>query len=339
MRNIQLCLSTKHQLIPCADGFIVSRRASIIRRITGGADLKEILTAICAELAHGQRSVGELIAALGNRYPELLLLDAIEQFSALGIIEQPKVGASALRTEGDSLSAYLEQCGDQPETYRSLLIAGKVIVIGDRSVQSAVATALAGSGIGSVDLWTDSPSDCAVPDEVAADEALVERCAGADLLVGCAQDPVDRLRRFASLNRLALTVGRPWLAVSLDANDIILGPLFVPGETACYRCLELREESRLPHPAEFQSFKEGLRAAWQPTLGDAAPPALQIAGGMAAMEVMRIIGRFSFPATYQTMMVFRLHSFGTEAHTLLRVPFCDVCGPHLTRPFRKAWTI
>jgi len=60
---------------------------------------------------------------------------------------------------------------------------------------------------------------------------------------------------------------------------------------------------------------------------------------MVAMEVMRIIGRLSFPATYQTMTVFRLHTFASEAHTLLRVPFCDVCGPHLAQPFRKAWDI
>jgi oxazoline/thiazoline synthase len=38
-------------------------------------------------------------------------------------------------------------------------------------------------------------------------------------------------------NRSALSSGRPWLPVKVAGAETWLGPLFVPGETACWRCL------------------------------------------------------------------------------------------------------
>jgi hypothetical protein len=59
--------------------------------------------------------------------------------------------------------------------------------------------------------------------------------------------------------------------------------------------------------------------------------------GALALEAMRVVGRVSFPATYQTLMTLNLASFSSSRHTLLKVPFCEKCGPQRTAPFGRIW--
>ena len=147
------------------------------------------------------------------------------------------------------------------------------------------------------------------------------------------------MRLFPQINALSLKLNKPLLTGYLNGEEVILGPLFIPGETGCDHCLELREESQLPQPNELKSLKAYVQSRWQPFSGQVHPFAPTFLASSLALEIVRILSRVSFPSTYQTLISFDLATFESQPHTLLKVPLCDVCGPHVKSPFRKIWDI
>jgi len=361
MLDQRIRVSPRQWLVPAADGFVIGRRATVVRRISGGPELERILQAILQRLEDRPRSLTEMCGDLGHLFAPALVVDAVEQFFSLGILEFEPTGTEHFNAGADGASGlrrYLDSQADNSDASLAKLADSQVLVFGDEGIVTVLVAMLRDGQIGRMVIGPRlfgreipfgategepgstsraAPGITRLPEDVSADD-LRALCAGSEILIGCAGDP-ERMRWFPILNRLALAQRRPWLSVAIDADTVLLGPLFVPGETACFRCLELREESRLPHRTEFLAFKERITSGWRLSLGDAMPSAQQVAAGLAATEALRIVARLSFPATYQTMISLDLRTFASESHTLLRVPFCDACGPHLTRPFRKAWNI
>jgi bacteriocin biosynthesis cyclodehydratase domain-containing protein len=328
-------VSQRQWTIPLADGFLLGRRASVLKRVRGGEDLKELLAALLELLGGGPQSSDRLCAALQGRFQPELLRDAIQQFMMLGILEpdaaQEGDGAAAHDGMQGALYRFFAEHSDAPHACLDRLRRSRVAVVGGGRLAALTVEALCESAVG----------QASVVERIETGETGdgARWLDGADLLLACADDPVERLRVFPALNEIYLKGDRPWLSAYADGDRVFLGPLLVPGETGCHRCLELREESQLPQRAEFLTFKQHLGNGWRALAGDAAPPTLRCAGGAVAMEAIRILSRLHFPVTYQTLVAIDLRSFETEYHALLRVPFCDACGPHLSRPFRKVWNV
>lgn len=126
------------------------------------------------------------------------------------------------------------------------------------------------------------------------------------------------------LNRAALAEGRRWLLARPGGVEVWLGPLFLPGETACYGCLRPRLE-RHQIARGFAARKQGLETP--PPLPPARLPAtLTLAAHLLALEVAKILaGADPLPLAGQVLSL-DLADMAMRHHPLARDPLCPACG-------------
>ncbi len=65
-------------------------------------------------------------------------------------------------------------------------------------------------------------------------------------------------RALHTLNDFALTIGIPWMSVYADGSEAIIGPIYVPGESAAYDEFEIQYEAALAMRNDYLLYKETL---------------------------------------------------------------------------------
>lgn len=347
-------VSQRNWTVPLEDGLLVGTRATVLRRLRGGVLLRELFEAVRDELANGPRSPEELGVALGQRFPPALIGDAIRKLANSGVLEVEPEGGQEDATASGALAPFFQCRSARPVLHLEALHQGHVIVFGAGELALATRKALVRAEFGRITHFVPVEADAPRVDHDrlgAGDDSRIEvrvcrmtdlkpePLGNAALLLACADTAIERLRLFPRVNGFALEARRPWLAGQLDGEVLLLGPLFVPGETGCYGCLEQREESQGPRLDEFRAFKKHLETRPLVCPRDAPPMALELLAEALALEAMRSVSRISFPSTYQSLIELDLETFESKHHSLLKLPFCDVCGPHVMMPLRLAWDL
>jgi ribosomal protein S12 methylthiotransferase accessory factor len=142
-------------------------------------------------------------------------------------------------------------------------------------------------------------------------------------------------KELQEINAAALGAGRPWLLCRPLGREVWLGPLFRPGKTGCWECLAQRLRSNRP----VESYLQDRDGRPGPLLVDRARTAatLQTAWGLIANAVAAWVVQGSLPALEGKVQAFDLGSWQLQAHSLVRLPYCPVCGSpgeERTRPFQ-----
>lgn len=131
---------------------------------------------------------------------------------------------------------------------------------------------------------------------------------------------------YTVLNRASQRHGFRWIHGGLDGPFVLIGPTFIPNESACYECLETRVFLNLREGASYQRYKAALASA---EVRHGAPPLLGPLDGLLtsylAIETLNLL------ATGTTFTVGRLLAIHlpTLEHSMpdvLRVPGCKGCG-------------
>jgi bacteriocin biosynthesis cyclodehydratase domain-containing protein len=275
-------------------------------------------------LEHGHRVVTLEGAAVRALLPRLLpLLDGTrpvaEIAATLGTAAEPAIGA-ALRLLGDNEllvdgpppdcgaelreTAYLlaAETGASPAAAAGRLADAAVGVVGSGAAAGEAARLLRRSGIARVELraWSDPLTD--------------------DLVVA-APGP-DELVALGRWNDRCLEQEAAWLQVlPYDGVFAAVGPLFVPGDTACQTCYRLRREASLGIGAVGERLDgAAVQAGGGPALAVAA-------GATAALHALRWL------ATRDPSLPGVLFALEPRAglriaeHLVLRVPRCPSCSP------------
>ena len=165
-----------------------------------------------------------------------------------------------------------------------------------------------------------------------------ERLLGGTLLVAPVVGPIQFLPWLDVLNEAALDAGAPWMVTAQpNGTEIQVGPTFVPGVTACYRCFEMRWKSHVPNYEAYLQFEAHLRqGAPVRDFGYLAPTA-DIAAALVAMEVRRALLPDEEPLTVGTLVTFEASSFALQRHPLLPLPRCLACSPTRNAPATRQW--
>ena len=142
---------------------------------------------------------------------------------------------------------------------------------------------------------------------------------GHDVVVACADQPAYDIARW--INAACLAEGIPHISAGQLPPIVRVGPLVVPGETACLACLEaaLREENPL-----YEQLEARRRADRRPhaTLG----PASGIVGQVIATEVLHHLTALARPATTGAVWTMDLRSLEAERTPVRRRAGCPACG-------------
>ena len=135
-------------------------------------------------------------------------------------------------------------------------------------------------------------------------------------------DPI-RLKR---LNRACFQQGTPWLHAALDGPFVFVGPVTIPGRSACFECFETRVTLNLRESASYQEYKKAI-VKHAIRYGEIpARPLLE-----ALLLAHSAVEAVSFMVTGHTCTVNKALSIYVPTmefayHDILRVPNCEACS-------------
>ncbi len=268
-----------------------------------GAALKRLVPALLP-LLDGTRGVEEIVALLGSP-----ARPAVERALALlaghGLLTEgpPLDEPRPFAVTAESLSA-TRRDGPSPDDVRRRLRDAHVFVAGTTPLATTVARELLRAGAGRV-----AP--------VGWDVATLDRSQGVAV---AAAGPADRAE-LDGWARRRNDDGVAWLALlPSDGRLAPIGPLVVPGETACLECYRLRR-------AATSDCREELRAlARAPSSARSAGAVDAIVAGVAALALLRFLVGLdpTLPGSFYALDLGVPLSL--SRHRVLRVPRCPACS-------------
>ncbi|MDY7228946.1 TOMM precursor leader peptide-binding protein [Hyalangium rubrum] len=127
-----------------------------------------------------------------------------------------------------------------------------------------------------------------------------------------------------SFNQRALERREPWLLVKASGGTPWVGPVFRPGEGACWACLAHR--LRWNRPVEtYLRARSGTAAPLTPPRAE-LPASLQAGAHLAAVALARWLALGKQGPLGQTLMALEFHRFQLTEHAVVRRPQCPACG-------------
>jgi bacteriocin biosynthesis cyclodehydratase domain-containing protein len=138
----------------------------------------------------------------------------------------------------------------------------------------------------------------------------------------------DELPLLEQWNRRALVARTPWLQVlPFDGRLAAVGPVFVPGETACHECFRLRRDSTI---APIRDRTTGSHVG---------SPALDATlAGLAAQVALRRLAAGDTAEAGVLIAVELVPELRCTRHFVYRVPRCPACSPAMRRAAAAPWS-
>ena len=135
------------------------------------------------------------------------------------------------------------------------------------------------------------------------------------------------------VNRVALALKKPWATVALDGLEGLVGPVFIPGETCCFMCYEMRLESNMANYEGYKTLKSCLTDEAQQVHASSLAIPQSITGlltGQFSLEILQwLISGYSRLAG--KMLRYDLQTGSVQLNTVLKLPRCPECGAGLNR--------
>lgn len=284
-------------------GSYALEHAQMMRVFDG--DAAEYLFPVLLPLLDGSRSVGELVALIGAEFEDavraslealagnnLLVDGALLQANAPSAVRDAAIGLASIGDERLARAHAAERIG-----------ATLVSVAGSSPVATQIAELLARSGV-----------------RVARSELADLLTEATPNLIVVAPDG-DGVPDVSRWNEELLSRRQPWLIVlPFDGRSTIVGPFFLPTESACYRCFQTRRGAALGFGAMYWALEGAARVCVPGVALDA------IVAGIAAQSIMRWIGAGDMTLAGAFYVVEQLPVLRVTLHRLLRVPRCRVCS-------------
>ncbi|GII60439.1 hypothetical protein Skr01_05240 [Sphaerisporangium krabiense] len=230
-----------------------------------------------------------------------------------------------------ALDAYIENAG----AYVAEAPAPPIVVLGGGPLAAATARVLEPSAPGGVEVAGEDSApyralleaDLVALEDGLAFERFAERFEPwrGRLLVHVAEEPHPL--RLSVLNRIALTLGTPWIQAAIDGPMVLIGPSFHPPTSACFACFETRVLMNLRESAGYQRYKDALvrravRAGEPPTL-----EALRaMVAGHVGLEALNLALTGYTPTLGKVLGIY-VPSMEVAYSEVLRLPGCRACGP------------
>jgi bacteriocin biosynthesis cyclodehydratase domain-containing protein len=144
-------------------------------------------------------------------------------------------------------------------------------------------------------------------------------------LVVCATH--GRRSRFAGdINRIALASKLPAIYYHVHGLHAEIGPLVIPGQTACYQCCSLRRDAALA----------GWERAVLQSVDDGGQLGCALGSDWLLVDAIKFLAGIGEPISRGRVLFIDYYAGVPEVHTLLRVPRCPECGAP-ARPSVELW--
>jgi len=150
-------------------------------------------------------------------------------------------------------------------------------------------------------------------------EQLEPLLAGADALVHAADTPPYELERWVNAACIAASV--PWITSAQSPPILKVGPLFIPGRTACFVCHErqLARDHAL-WPAVVRSRSE------RPLVATTLGPASGVLGTMIGLQLLDLLSADEPPVTAGVAHMIDMRDLTSRTARVRRDPGCPACS-------------
>jgi bacteriocin biosynthesis cyclodehydratase domain-containing protein len=149
--------------------------------------------------------------------------------------------------------------------------------------------------------------------------AVADLIAGADLVVDAADWPAHEIEYWC--NDACFEAGIPYIAMGHFPPIARVGPLYVPGQTGCFACQDIRYRREYPL---YDVAIEQRRA--KPSPAATFGPACGLIGGLAGTEVVHFLTGLVAPAMVGAGYIFDLRTMAVERYEVAPEPECSVCA-------------
>ncbi len=116
----------------------------------------------------------------------------------------------------------------------------------------------------------------------------------------------------------------PWMLVKPTGTALWLGPIFVPGETACWECLHHRIELHHPMNQFYRTIKNTEERPIKPLVNH--PMVTQIAASLTVLELVKWLYAPQDHWLRGQIVSVDAHTLDKQVHTVVKRPQCPVCG-------------
>ncbi len=244
-----------------------------------------------AGLLDGQHSLADLMEALDGKISLPQLLVALNQLESRGYLVEADEAVTPEQ------AAFWQQLGVDTASARERLGTVRVAVESVGGAEAApLRSALAQQGVAS----SDQPAMTVIVTN--------------DYLAPGLHD----------WNRQALASGKPWMLVQLVGDPIWIGPIFRPGQTACWACLA--ERLRHNRPVEAFLLRRTGGTGPLPALKPALPTTIELGANLAATEVVKWVVLGENKQLDSRLVTVDAASAEVQTHQVVRRPQCPECG-------------
>jgi bacteriocin biosynthesis cyclodehydratase domain-containing protein len=268
------------------------------------------------------------------------VIDLVEQLQTRRILV-PEGTSAPLPPEGESaIEVFYWHFGEHAERVQERLNSRRLTILGVNAVSRQLASSLAVSGVTDVEVvdfhllrsvrfFGDSggldPGQW--PASLTPPLAYEDWSHGLDPEeLGCVIATSDFGGRhlMREWNEFCVVHRRHFLPVVLDRMIGFVGPLVIPGETACYECLRARERGAMDEP-QVQRATESA-AFWRQRMNGFHPSMASVLAEIAALEVTKLYGGV-MPWRVGRLIEVNLLTVEMKSRKVLKLPRCPVCSP------------
>ncbi len=355
-------------VVPLADGNLLFRSDVLTLRIEGG--FARVLRDRVLPLLDGKRPFAEVAAALPDLPAAALAerLNTLVESQVLRRADAPRQDFAPTERTPEPFLAFLDTFGIPAAPAMERLRQVRVVIAGLEGPGAHVAATLARCGVGGLrllDPFPCEPGNLALtpllgPDAVGAPrqealraalqqlggetkiesggsdplsrERVAALCSGCHLLIGCFDRGFSSVHHW--INRAALAQGVPALFAESRTDAAFVGPVVLPGQTACYLCYRMRGIACEDDFDAAMSYEEYLDQRKQPALHarGVLPTIPPYIGSLLAQEALRLLLGLGQSPLAGTVLEWSALTLQTEMHPVLQKPDCPVCGEKKNRP-------
>jgi bacteriocin biosynthesis cyclodehydratase domain-containing protein len=320
------------QVVETEHGLLLKRGRTVVR-VEGEASA-QIAQALLAVAAEGEATAEELCAPFPPplRPSVAQLIEALEARRLLADAAQPEPA------EETPLDVFYWHFGRQREEVARNLARARITVLGVNCVSRRLVAALLDSGLDTVETvdWTpfgnvrlfrrDGTVDPAEWPERLGRPVTWAEWAAAGREAGCLVATTDfgGQQLLREWNRRCVATRTPFLPVVLQDLVGTVGPLVIPGESACLECLRARENAQMEDP---EARRAAEHAAYPGQVVNAFHPSMaSILGDLAAVEIVKFHGQLMRSSLVGNLIEANLAIPEIRTRRVLKLPRCEACG-------------
>jgi bacteriocin biosynthesis cyclodehydratase domain-containing protein len=268
----------------------------------------------------GSASPAELAREEGMRRSEVEAV--VDHLTELDVLET--AASSAFDVHLDALLPWPAQAEVED---RPVVVLGAVDLaerIADELRRSAPDLDVAVPEPGALERAVGDPAEW-IRDGLGLERRLHEAREWRDSFLILAESTIDPPLETA-INRLCLELEIPWLYAAIDGPFLFVGPLTVPGESACWECFERRVTMNLRERESYLRYKRALaegrvlrsRVELVPLLGS-------VLAAHASLEALNFVLSGSTCTIGKVLSIY-VPTMELAYNDVLRLPGCPGCG-------------